>query len=143
MSDRLKILDCNRKAILALPSPALHLWMCYYMNEDDAQESYMSLDEMESQVDARISRRTIITWTQWLVSKGWLVDTGRTAADKFIQRGKTATRGAYQIRVYRVDDPTKGISQQLSEISPVQNLHQCGSCTSANCTQGFLFWFWF
>jgi hypothetical protein len=131
MTERLKVLDCNRKAILGLPSPAFHLWMCYWMNEDDEQESYMSLDEIESQVDARISRRTIITWTQWLVAKGWLVDTGKTAADKFIQRGKTATRGAHQIRVYRVDDPTKGISQQSSKISPVQNLHQCNPCTSA------------
>jgi hypothetical protein len=125
MTERIQVLDCNRKAILGLPSPAFHLWMCYWMNEDDEQESYMSLDEIESQVDARISRRTIITWTQWLVAKGWLVDTGKTAADKFIQRGKTATRGAHQIRVYRVDDPTKGISQQSSKISPVQNLHQC------------------
>jgi len=141
MNDRLKILDCSRKAILALPSPALHLWMCYYMNEDDAQESYMSLDEVESQVDARMSRRTIITWTQWLVSKGWLVDTGKTAADKFLQRGKTATRGAYQIRVYRVDDPTSAKSALVNtsvnkdnftsaKPAPVQIAHKV-SCSSS------------
>lgn len=121
MRDRLKILDCNRKNILKLPAPALQLWFCYYMNEDDENESYMSLQTIEEQMDMRMSRRSIITWTKWLLDRGWLVDTGKMAADKWIARGETPTPGAYQIHVYRVDDPTSANSAPEENPSNVED----------------------
>lgn len=136
MTDRLAVLDKNRKSILALPSAALHLWMCYWMNEDDEQESYMSLDEIEEQMDYRMSRRSIITWTKWLVRGGWLLEIpDKTAADKWLQRGRPATRGAYQIEVYRVDDPKKGsLCQTLAsaQSAPVQFAHKVSGSGSGS-----------
>jgi hypothetical protein len=145
VSDRLKILDCNRKAILGLPSAALHLWLCYYMNEDEENESYLSLDEVETQIDSRMGRRSIIKWTQWLVRKGWLVDTEKTAAQKYIQRGRPATAGAYQIKTYRADDPTNAkvaqgetdVSQQTvssAKSAPVQPAHKVYGSSSGSCS---------
>jgi hypothetical protein len=127
MNERLVILDKNRKAILTLPDAALKLWMCYWMNEDDMQESYLSIDEIEQQMDLTMRRRSIITWTDWLVSHGWLIEVpGKTAADKWIARGKPATRGAHQIKVYRVDDPTS------AKVAPVKNPSNEENFTSAN-----------
>jgi hypothetical protein len=126
MQDRLKILDCSRKNVLSLPDAAFHLWFCYYMNEDGERESFMSLDTIEEQMDMRMSRRSIITWTKWLLARGWLVDTGKTAADKWLALGKIPTRGAYQIRVYRADDPTGGNSAPVNTPENVENF------TSAN-----------
>jgi hypothetical protein len=126
MQDRLKILDCSRKNVLSLPDAAFHLWFCYYMNEDGERESFMSLDTIEEQMDMRMSRRSIITWTKWLLARGWLVDTGKTAADKWLALGKIPTRGAYQIRVYRADDPTSANSAPVNTPENVENF------TSAN-----------
>ena len=79
MSDRLTVLDCSRKAILALPNAAFKLWMCYWMNEDDEQESFVSQPEIRIQTTMGIT--SIVHWTQWLVRHGWLVPTGKTAYD--------------------------------------------------------------
>jgi hypothetical protein len=126
MAEHKKILDCDRKTVLGLPSAALHLWMCYWMNEDDDQESFVSIAEIEAQTP--LSRSSIIRWTHYLLRKGWLVDTGKTAADKLMARGRTPSRGAHQVPCYRVDDPaSKGFLQ-------VSNLNQCQSDTSLKNT---------
>jgi hypothetical protein len=104
MKDRLKILDCNRKAILGLPEGAFKLWFTYYMNEDEGQESFLTIPEIETQTG--MSRPTIIKWTGWLVRHKWLVDTGKTAADKWRAVGRPVSPNAHQVTVYRVDDPT-------------------------------------
>ena len=136
MRDRLKVLDCNRKAVLGLPPAAFKLWMTYYMNEDDSQESWMSIPELEAQ--SGLSRHTVVDKTEYLLRTGWLVDTGKTAADKWIQMGKTPTHGSYQVHVYRVDDPTSAkfaLEEKANDtgqpVSPVQNFHQCRNFTSA------------
>jgi hypothetical protein len=103
MRDRLKILDCNRLGILKLPDSAFKLWFCRYMNEDDENESWVSIDTIIEQT--KMSRRTIIRANKYLVENGWLVDTGKTAADKLLERGKMPSKGAYQCRVFRADDP--------------------------------------
>ena len=107
MKDRLKIWDCNRKAVFGLPDPAFKLWHCYYSNEDDEQQSWLSIPEIQRQT--KQSRSSILRYTQYLLDHRWLIDTGRTAADKWIAMGKTPTVGSYQIHVYRVDDPTEGL----------------------------------
>jgi hypothetical protein len=37
-----KVLDCQRKGILGLPSGAVHLWLAYWMHESEDNESYLS-----------------------------------------------------------------------------------------------------
>jgi hypothetical protein len=113
MKDRLKVLDANRKAILALPSGALHLWLCYWMAEDEEQESWLSIPELEAQTG--LTRPTIVRWTTFLVKHKWLVDTGKVAADKWVAMGRTPTPGAYQVHVYRVDDPTSQKSELVEK----------------------------
>lgn len=105
--DRNKILDCDRKGVLKLPSGALHLWLCLWMNENSTQQSYMSLKEIQRQTG--MDRKTIVKWRRYLVQHGWLVQTGETAADMYSK----ATRGAHDVLVYRVDDPTKGNSGEI------------------------------
>jgi hypothetical protein len=138
MAEHLKVLDCDRKAILLLPPAALKLWLCYWMNEDEENESYLSLGELEDQMDMRMSRRSIITWTKWLLDKGWLVEIpGKTAADKFLQRGKPATRGAYQIKVFRVDDPTKCKDCTGANSALVQIAHKVSGSRSSSKSKSF------
>jgi hypothetical protein len=136
MKDRLKLLDCNRKAILSLPPAALQLWLCYYMNEDDEQESYMALAEIETQM--AMGRRSIIKWTKWLVRHGWLrVVPEKSAADKWEARGVEPTPGAYQVRVYRVDDPVKAkFTENLTgaEVSAVQPAPKVSDSGSISCS---------
>jgi hypothetical protein len=137
VKDRLKILDCNRKAVLGVPDSPFKLWMTYYTNEDDEQESWMSIKEIMAQT--KMGRRNIIRSTQYLLSHKWLIDTGRTAADKWIAMGKTPTVGSYQIKVYRVDDPTKGLVTNQTpdaEMSLGSNLSPKGSGSGSTSFSG-------
>jgi hypothetical protein len=59
---------------------------------------------------------TIVKWTQWLKENGWLVDTGKTAYDKLLARGKIPSANSKQIHVYR------------AVLTPLQNLE--GDTTS-------------
>jgi hypothetical protein len=109
MSDRLKILDCNRKAILALPPNALKLWLTYYMNESEWQEAWPSQSTLRAITG--MSKNTLIHWQRYLKAGGWLVETGAKASDRYA----CATPGSHNIPVVRVDDPTKG-----SKIEPLE-----------------------
>jgi hypothetical protein len=104
MQDRLKILDCRRKALLGLPDGALKVWLCRYMMEDEDNESWASLPEVEAQTGQ--SHPTCVKWHKYLVEHGWLVDTGKTAHDKLLALGKVPSANAFQVRVYRANDPT-------------------------------------
>lgn len=111
----LKLLDCNRKGILGLPSGAVHLWLCYYMHESEQQESYLSVRSL-----ARITgmdTKTVMKWQRYLLENGWLVQVGATAADRYSK----PSRGANKVPVVRVDDPLKcggvGISPTRPEMS--------------------------
>ena len=93
------------------------------MNEDDEQESYMFLDEIEEQMDYRMSRRSIITWTKWLVRGGWLLEIpDKTAADNGFnvdaQLLVGRTRSKFTGWMIRKRAP-------CAKLSPVHNLHQC------------------
>src|SRR5208282_4102861 len=104
MRDRLKILDCNRKNILGLPDGALKLWLTYYMNEDDDNESSITIPEIEAQTG--MGRTSIVKWTAVLRKNKWLIDTGKTAAAKLLPRSRMPSTNAHQVRVYSVDAPT-------------------------------------
>jgi hypothetical protein len=145
MPDRLKVLDCNRKSVLSLPDGAFKVWFCRYMNEDEENESWISLPGVEAQTG--MSHPTNVKWHQFLVSGGWLVDTGKTAADKLMALGKTPSKGSYQCPVYRVDDPTRkkieleekpictGKTIQLKNLTSSKNEHKVlgiGSCSSSS-----------
>jgi hypothetical protein len=116
MQDRLKILDCNRKNILGLPDGALKLWLTYYMNEDDDNESWISIPEIEAQTG--MGRTSIVKWTAFLRKNKWLIDTGKTAADKLLARGRMPSSNARQVKVFRVDDPTSS-KHEPAELSPL------------------------
>ena len=105
---RLKVLDCDRKAILGLPSPAVHLFFVYWMHENEAQESYLSRTAIE-----RItgwSRNTVIKWRTYLIDNGWLM-MGATAAERYSH----PTNGAWKVPVVRVDDPIAGGGSSKNE----------------------------
>ena len=122
MGDRLKVLDCDRKAVLGLPDAAFKLWMCYWMHENDVQQSYVSLRTVQKVTG--LDTKTIMKWQRWMLERGWLVDTGETAADVY---GKKATRGSKKVRVLRVDDPTKGVSVSQT----AKNAYECQSSDSS------------
>jgi len=109
MADRLKILDCNRKAVLGLPPNALKLWLTYYMNESEWQEAWPSQGTLRAITG--MSKNTLIHWQRYLKAGGWLVETGAKASDRYA----CATPGSHNVPVVRVDDPTKG-----SKIEPVE-----------------------
>jgi hypothetical protein len=114
MSNKLKILDGARKEILSHPSGAVHLWFCYYMNENDAQESWLSLEKI--MVQTGLSKPTIIKWRRYLLAHRLLRDTGKRAAEKY----KKPTQGAHAVRVLSVDDPNSN-SAQGKESLPQEN----------------------
>jgi hypothetical protein len=123
MRDHLKILDCNRKGILGLPDGALKVWMTRYMMEDDEQESWLSLPEIEALTGQ--AHPTNVKWHQYLVQHGWLVDTDKTAHDKLLALGKTPSANSKQVKVYRVDDPAR------SKIELVENTNNTEPSTSS------------
>jgi hypothetical protein len=97
-----KLLDCDRKAILSLPSGAVHLWLVYYMHESEAGESYLSLRRLE--LITGWDRKTVIKWRDYLKEHGWLVETGDHASDRYAR----PTQGSHRVPVVKVDDPNKG-----------------------------------
>jgi len=99
--DRCKVLDCDRKAVLALPDGALKVWLCLWMNENAIQQSYMSNSTIMKQTGQ--TEPTVSKWKQWLLDNGWAKETGETAADMYTR----PTRGSHAVKVIRVDDPTK------------------------------------
>lgn len=99
--DRWKLLDCERKGVLALPDGALKVWFCYWMFQNEAGASFPGNDEILEHT--RQSEPTLIYWRKYLVASRWLIDTGMTAAQMYTH----PTRGAHSIKVYRVNDPTK------------------------------------
>jgi hypothetical protein len=99
---KFKLLDCDRTAILHLPSAAVHLWLTYYMHELNGDESWLSIRRIS--IITGMDTKTVMKWQRYLKELGWLVETGETAADKY---GSKATRGSNKVKVVRVDDPTK------------------------------------
>jgi hypothetical protein len=130
MRDRLKILDCNRKNILGLPDGALKLWLTYFMNEDDDNESWLSIPEIEAQTG--MGRTSIVKWTAFLRKNKWLIDTGKTAADKLLARGRMPSTNAHQVKVYRVDDPTSSKSELVTSSEVELKVSGSGSGFASN-----------
>jgi hypothetical protein len=97
-----KVLDCQRKGILGLPSGAVHLWLAYWMNESEDNESYLSTRTLAAITNT--DRNTVMKWQRYLLANGWLKLTGGSAADKY----DNPTRGASKVLTMRVDDPLKG-----------------------------------
>ncbi len=103
MNDNYKLLDCDRKTILGLPSPAVHLFMVYWMHEGATGEAYLSLRTIKH-ITGWKSFDTVIKWRDYLITNGWLVKTGATAAERYVK----PTNGAWKVPTVRVDDPSKG-----------------------------------
>jgi hypothetical protein len=97
-----KVLDCQRKGILGLPSGAVHLWLTYWMHESEDNECYLSTRVLAAIMN--VDRNTVMKWQQYLLANGWLKLTGGSAADKY----DNPTRGASKVPTMRVDDPLKG-----------------------------------
>jgi hypothetical protein len=128
-----KLLDCDRKDILGLPSGAVHLWLTYYMHESEARESYLSLRTIADITG--MDQKTIIKWQRYLKAGGWLIETGATAADRYSK----PTRGAHKVPVVRVDDPTKGAGN-IPAVEIPTKLESCGageSLAPKNSSKGY------
>src|ERR1035441_1617690 len=97
---RMKFLDPNRKAVLALPLSPFKLWHTYWSFENDAQEAYPTMDTLTS--TAKMSENTIIKARKYLLKTGWLIKLTGSAALRYAK----PTNGAWKIDVYRVNDPT-------------------------------------
>lgn len=128
MQDRLKILDASRKAILGLRSGALHLWLCYYMNEDEEQESFMSYAEIEAQTG--MGKTSIQKWNHYLAKHGWIIDTKKTAHDKWLALGKVPTADSARVTCWRVDDPTAKLKQVADSYTVSRKATDCGPSES-------------
>ena len=104
-----KVLDCQRKGILGLPSGAVHLWLTYWMHESEDNESYLSTRTLAAIMN--VDRNTVMKWQQYLLANGWLQLTGSSAADKY----EKSTPGASKVPTLRVDDPLKGsLAEKIS-----------------------------
>jgi hypothetical protein len=132
-----KVLDCQRKGILGLPSGAVHLWLAYLMNESEDNECYLSTRTLAAIMN--VDRGTVMKWQQYLLANGWLTLTGGSAADKF----EKPTRGASKVLTMRVDDPLKeGVVENFSHEEGSGNLtggkiqpkvYGSGSVSSSRC----------
>jgi hypothetical protein len=107
---RMKFLDPNRKALLKLHPSALTVWMAYWMFENDAQEAYPTMATLMDVTD--ISENTIRDWRDYLVETGWMIKLTGSAALRYIK----PTNGAWNISVYRVNDPTSKVDPSNSEV---------------------------
>lgn len=104
---RYKLLDRTRTAVLKLKGTLLQVWLACYMFESDDQQSWLSNAKLIELTG--LSKHTVIEARRWLIENGWLRDTGHVAAMKY----ENPTQGAYSVRVFSVDDPTKG-----AEVAP-------------------------
>ena len=119
---RYKFFDPTRKAVLALPPYAFKLWMTYWSFENDEREAYPSLDKLEEVT--QLGRQAILRAREYLLETGWLIKLTGSAAERYAK----PSRGAHNVAIYRVDDPTKGVSD-----TPVPNTpNVLSSCSSSN-----------
>ena len=97
---RVKLFDIDRLEILcALSGNELKVWFLHWCYERAGRESWLSLSTIMAALD--LTKPTVIAAHKRLEETGWLVPTGQFAASKHSK----PTRGSYQIKVYRVDDP--------------------------------------
>ena len=111
---RMKFLDPNRKAVLALPLAPFKLWHTYWSFESDGQEAYPTMATLVA--TSKLSKPTIIKAREYLLKTGWLIQLTGTAASRYIN----ASNGSWNISVYRVNDPTTKAEEELT----VKNLYQ-------------------
>lgn len=104
---RFKLLDPNRKGVLALPNAAFKLWMAFWMFESDVQEAYPSMETLVAATD--MTEGTIRTAREYLLETGWLVKLTGSAAEQFLK----PSNGSWNVSIYRVDDPQKMTPQNL------------------------------
>jgi Helix-turn-helix domain len=103
---RYKLLDCSRKSLFDLPGGAFKLWHVIYSMESSNQEAYPSLNTL-----VRVSRmtlNTVIKWKKYLLETGWLIKLEGSAGDRYSE----PTNGSWNVPIIRVDDPTKGKSNE-------------------------------
>src|ERR1035437_6648559 len=103
---RYKLLDCDRKDILRLPSGAVHVWLALWMHSSMDEEIYVSLTALENATG--LDRKTIIKWRDWLLEKGWLLQLEGSAAERYSK----PSPGSSQVLIYRVNDPKVEIFHQ-------------------------------
>jgi hypothetical protein len=72
------------------------------MHESEDNESYLSTRTLAAITNT--DRNTVMKWQRYLLANGWLKLTGGSAADKY----DNPTRGASKVLTMRVDDPRKG-----------------------------------
>jgi hypothetical protein len=94
---RAKLLDCTRRGLLKLPGSALKLWLCHWMHENSADESYLSV--ARAMEETGLSRNTVETWRAWLREEGWLARTGDTVQPR--------SGGRFDVYVTTVKDGSK------------------------------------
>lgn len=58
-----KVIDCQRKGILGLPSGALHVWLTYWMHESEDSECYLSTRTLAAITN--IDRNTVMKWQRY------------------------------------------------------------------------------
>lgn len=112
---RVKFLDPTRKAVLALPNAAFKVWMAYWMHESDGQEAYPEMDTLVRVTG--MGENTIRRARKYLLDTGWLIQLDGSAGSRYAR----ATNGAWNIMVFRVNDPTSKLEPSTQEMTG-QNL---------------------
>jgi hypothetical protein len=109
-----KVLDCRRRGLLKLGT-ALAVFMAYWMHENGLDEAWPSTETVAKEVG--LKERQVKRLRRKLMNQGWMVQEGGYASDRYY----TSTPGARQVPVYRVDDPSKNVKNDMgvrdSEIS--------------------------
>jgi hypothetical protein len=109
-----KVLDCRRRGLLKLGT-ALAVFMAYWMHENGLDEAWPSTETIAKEVG--LKERQVQRLRRKLMNRGWIVQEGGYASDHYY----TSTPGARQVPVYRVDDPSKNVKNDVgvrdSEIS--------------------------
>jgi hypothetical protein len=93
---KLKILECDDKDVLRMPSGAVHLWLFYRMYADQLEESYFSVRTIAGILGQ--DTKTVIKWQEYLINCGRLIKTGEVAANRYSR----PSRGSHQVPVVRV-----------------------------------------
>jgi hypothetical protein len=81
--------------------------MAYWMHESDGQEAYQEMDTLV--LETGVSESTIRRARNYLVETAWLIRLEGSAGSRYTK----ASSGAWNIGVYRVNDPT---SVKLTEL---------------------------
>lgn len=110
---RYKLFDTERLSVLReLDGNEFKVWFYLWTQERGRQESWVKNETIAKETGVSLS--TVKRVRKRLIGCKWVIYTGSTAADNYVN----PTVGARLVRSVRVDDPTKGQTDPLGQNEP-------------------------